>query len=287
MSNNTAIFIDYDNVYIMLEQHYPLKDLKQNAIDVVSKIKEKYRNNNDSIRVFKCFSDFEKVRVSLTDLQKTQVELRHVYSAGSGEGRKNASDIALAIDVIKSVYTRSDCDKYVIVSSDVDMLPIINELIFNGKKVDVIYSKTNIKEEYSTILNSWGAGYDTIEDILGLEPYHELTEEEIKNDLEKFVNHINNIIFESYNNNPNWAINKTTITKFLEPLGYTKQDALTIIRVLEDIKCLDTSNKTKPELNKDNKTYPMYLINPKFIDENNITLAQKIITKEDYKNIIL
>ncbi|MEG2985087.1 MAG: NYN domain-containing protein [Peptostreptococcaceae bacterium] len=287
MNNNTAIFIDYDNVYIMLEQHYPLKDLNKNAIDVVSKIKEKYRNDKDSIRVFKCFSDFEKVRVSLTDLQKTQVELRHVYSAGSGEARKNASDIALAIDVIKSVYTRTDCDKYVLVSSDVDMLPIINELMFNGKKVDVIYSKTNIKKEYSSILNSWGAGYDTIEDILGLELHNEITEEDIKDNVEKFANYINDIINTTYNKNQKWTTNKTIITNELEPLGYTKQDVLTIIRVLEDIHCLDTSNKTNPELNNQNKAYPVYLINEVYISENEINLQKKIITKDHYKNIIL
>lgn len=102
------------------------------GIDIVKRIKEKY--SQDRILTFKAFCDFEKSGRQLSELQKNLVELCHVYSSGEGEARKNASDIALAIDVVKNLFNKPDCEKYVLVSSDSDMLPLINEITYSAVK---------------------------------------------------------------------------------------------------------------------------------------------------------
>ena len=187
--DNTAIYIDYDNVYIMLERYYQRQDSSSLAVDIVKEIRNLYKD--DKILTFKAFCDFQKSGKQLSELQKQLVELRHVYSSGEGDGRKNASDIALAIDVVKNLFNKPDCNKYVLVSSDSDMLPLINEITYNGKKVEVIYSTRGIKDGYEENIKEWGITSYTIEGLLKIEPYTEINDEEIETNLSDILDIIN------------------------------------------------------------------------------------------------
>ena len=138
-SQNTAIYVDYENVYITLDEQYT--NVKDSKLIILDKIREQYRNC--AIRTFKLFCDFSTINDSIQDLDTRFVELKHVSSIDRSVRHKNAADISMAIDIIRSSILRPDITKYVIVSSDSDMLPIINDLVQNNKIVDVICFKSH------------------------------------------------------------------------------------------------------------------------------------------------
>lgn len=276
---NTSIYIDYDNVYIMLEKYYQTK-LQDLSTDIIIKIKEKFAS--DRILTFKAFCDFQKVAPVLTNLQKSQVELRHVYSTGEGESRKNASDIALTIDVIKNLFNKTDCDKYVLVSSDSDMLPIINELTYNGKEVMIIYSKYGTKGEYEEYLKQWGVQSYTIESLLGVDVYSPIKEEEIKERMPEILEIVNNGIRETYEHfkakkGKPGTCSKKDIVGYLEKADKFKSNDISLIldkllawNILSEIVSPYSSN------------HNIYLINKEWVEKETISLTQSIITIDEF-----
>lgn len=282
--SNISIYVDYDNIYIMLEKYYQNGQANNLSIDIIKKIRELYKE--DKILTFKAFCDFQKATASLTELQKNQVELRHVYSSGDGEGRKNASDIALAIDVVKNLFNKNNCDKYILVSSDSDMLPLINELTYNGKEVEVIYSKYGSKDDYRNYLSEWGIKGYSIEELLGIETYEKINEERIKEGLEEIINIINNGIEFTFN-----RFAKTTETGSIKGTC-SKKDIQRSLKIANKYKENDISiiidkllewNIIKEVPSPYNSKFNIVLINNEYISENNISLDKKIITIEDFQ----
>ena len=101
---NVAIFVDYDNIYWTLQNNYAhdpdSTDTTKNLFDSLWR-----RYGNDNVRTFRAYADFQKIKTSLTSLQKKRVQIRHVYSNDKqGDHRKNSSDIELCIDAIESTY---------------------------------------------------------------------------------------------------------------------------------------------------------------------------------------
>ncbi|MBY6796854.1 NYN domain-containing protein [Clostridium botulinum] len=282
--SNISIYVDYDNIYIMLEKYYQEGQATNLSTDIIKKIREIYKE--DKILTFKAFCDFQKATASLTELQKNQVELRHVYSSGDGDGRKNASDIALAIDVVKNLFNKNNCDKYILVSSDSDMLPLINELTYNGKEVEVIYSKYGSKDDYREYLSGWGIKSYTIEELLKIETYEKINEEKIKEDLEQIINIINNGIKYTFNKfsktteagTTKGTCSKKDIQKSLKRASKYKENDISII-----IDKLIEWNIIKEVISPYNSKFSIVLINDEYISEKNIKLEKKIITIADFQ----
>jgi len=143
----TAVYIDYDNLYRSMNESYSAYSGAETVKSIVKYLRTEL---NCDVKLVKAFCDFKNSSNEIDDLQQNLVELRHINSVGNGKG--NASDIGLAIDVIKSLYNSKEFGKYVIISSDSDMLPLILELCYQGKKVDLIYLKSKINDRYSNIV---------------------------------------------------------------------------------------------------------------------------------------
>lgn len=283
--SNISIYVDYDNIYIMLEKYYQEGQATNLSTDIMKKIRNIYKN--DKILTFKAFCDFQKAATSLTELQKSQVELRHVYSSGEGEGRKNASDIALAIDVVKNIFNKNNCDKYVLVSSDSDMLPLINELTYNGKEVEIIYSKYGSKDDYRQYLSEWGIKSYSIEELLEVDTYEKISDEKIKEDLIGIINTINDGIEYIFTRHTKIVEGKTTkgtcskkdIQRSLKIAGKYKENDISII-----IDKLIEWNIIKEVISPYNAKFTIVLINYEYISENSIELKKKVITINDYES---
>lgn len=280
--SKVAIFVDYDNVYITLDQYYQKSSDKIClATDIINKIKECFPK--DSILMTKAFADFQKVNTTLTILQKNQVELRHVYSTSS---RKNASDIAMVISVIKSIYSNEHIDKYVIVSSDSDMLPLINEIQYFNKDVFVIYSECGSKEGYSDYLKS--EKYKSIESLYGFQKYVPIidrdykNEDQIKSRLLDFLNTINDEIIRIFNlhiSNGGGTASKKDIKEILYNTGklqLVNNDASLIVDYLLSKGILLESKSANPSYNK-------VLINEKYIIENKINIKNSLLKESNYQ----
>ncbi|QQE81621.1 NYN domain-containing protein (plasmid) [Alicyclobacillus sp. SO9] len=137
--DNVAIYVDYDNVYWTLMNSYGHDpDDSELTKNLFAQLWEFY--GQDHIRTFRSYADYEKVKTSLTSLQRKRVQIRHVYSNDkSGDYRKNASDIEMSIDVIESTYKDSNISCYVIVTADSDMIPVLSRLMYKGKRVELFY----------------------------------------------------------------------------------------------------------------------------------------------------
>lgn len=136
---NVAIFVDYDNVYWTLMNRYnhnPNHETEEK--NLFNCLWDRYGQNQ--VRTFRAYADFQRIRSSLTDLQKQRVQIRHVYSNDKeGDSRKNSSDIELCIDAIESTYKDENISCYVFVTADSDMVPIMSRLMYKGKRVELYY----------------------------------------------------------------------------------------------------------------------------------------------------
>lgn len=175
--DNTLVLVDYDNVYVTLKNNY--RDFKKPNImyDVVTKIKERYAEDN--LLSFRLFADFQKVKISdmgYEILRKNHVEIEHVFNG------KNASDIILMINCMKYMMQYPHINKVVLVSSDSDIVPIFHEVQLLNKKLEILYFDLNTGDDHKNHIKEIGTSSMTIEDLLGLEVYPEI------NDMEDLYN---------------------------------------------------------------------------------------------------
>ncbi len=121
MSNQIAIFIDFENVALWAEQEFldfeltPLLDFLQTRGPVVIK------------RVYGDWSRFFRYR---DDLMNSAVDLVQIYSVRAG---KNRADIRLALDALETAIQRPQIQTFVIVSGDSDFGPLVAKLREYGR----------------------------------------------------------------------------------------------------------------------------------------------------------
>lgn len=159
--DNVAIFVDYDNVYYELEkfQHHP--DHEDPDKNLFLKLWDKY--GRDNVRLFRAYADFQQTKTDLTRLQKKRVQVCHVYANGKVDrGRKNASDIELCIDAIETTYTDPNITCYVFVTADSDMIPIMNRLMYKGKRVEIFYPHSDAAPQHDNMRNYAHESYDLL-----------------------------------------------------------------------------------------------------------------------------
>lgn len=148
---NTAILIDYDNCYFtLMNDYFHNPDNEIGSKNIIAKLWEKY--SDFSVRVFRAYADFDHIRDSLekfkeknknvlTSLQKKRVEVHHVYSNGRDVNyRKNSADIELCLDALEIAFRDPSIERFVFVTSDSDMIPILSKLRYMGKTVDLFYN---------------------------------------------------------------------------------------------------------------------------------------------------
>lgn len=271
----TAIYIDYDNLYRSIDESYS----KFTGSEVVRKIISYFDNSDYKIKLIKAFCDFKNSSQEIEDLQNNLVELRHINSAGNG--KSNASDIGLAIDVIKSFFNTKKFENYVIVSSDSDMLPLILELNYQGKEVNLVYLKSKISDKYINMLNQ-RANIKTveIEDILDVEIYEPIKKSTLHNDLElvsKYLNLINEIINDTY---AKYKENTTIAQKVISNELFDKSDSLEkadAITILDFMKENNYLRKTIKEVDIKGKKEERdsFLLSKQDIQNANITLEDE------------
>ena len=121
MSNQIAVFIDFENVALWAEQEFldlelsPLMEYLQGRGPVVIK------------RVYGDWSRFARYR---EDLMNNSVDLVQIYSVRAG---KNRADIRMALDAFETAITREQVRTFVIVSGDSDFGPLVNKLREYGR----------------------------------------------------------------------------------------------------------------------------------------------------------
>lgn len=227
-SQNTAIFVDYENVYITLKQQYTYEENAK--LEIISKIRDLYQA--EIIRTYRLFCDFSTINSLIGNLGLEAVELKHISSVDSANKHKNASDIAIAVDVMRTMSNDKQISRYVIASSDSDMMPIISELLANGKKVDVICFKSfSTSLDYRFRLEKLGVRVYEIESLLGIDEFKQMTKEFFQSHLEYFRNQIGSIYEEYKRDNPYRIPSTKNLHQGLEDFGYCHADISQIIKL--------------------------------------------------------
>ena len=121
MSNQIAVFIDFENVALWAEQEFldfeltPLMEYLQSRGPVVLK---------------RCYGDWSRFSRYREELMNNAIDLIQIYSVRAG---KNRADIRMALDAMETAMTRTQIQTFVIVSGDSDFGPLVNKLREYGK----------------------------------------------------------------------------------------------------------------------------------------------------------
>ena len=121
MSDQIAVFIDFENVALWAEQEFldfelmPLMEYLQSRGPVVIK------------RVYGDWSRFARYR---DDLMNNAVDLIQIYNVRAG---KNRADIRMALDAMEIAIQRTHIKSFVIVSGDSDFGPLVSKLREYGR----------------------------------------------------------------------------------------------------------------------------------------------------------
>lgn len=168
MSKQVVLFWDLENTYWTLLEYYG--QVESPIERIIDYLFDLYKE--DSIRVFRAYADYEKLRSSISNaqtiVQKMRVTPKHVFSSNSGsQNRKNAADIELGLDALEIVFKSSEVNEFVVISADKDMIPLINRLRYYDKNVVLVYLEAAIAED-RLILNFPNKSI-SVESILNLD----------------------------------------------------------------------------------------------------------------------
>ena len=184
----TGIFMDYDNLFFTLREGFGVVPTeKLSRCSIVDKILNSFKD--DHVVICNAYADFQVITNlaretnTMYELQSRRVNVRHVFgSLSKNDNRKNASDIELSIDIMESLFKYPDIDRYVIVSADSDMIPIMNRLKYADKEIILYYLKSACSQ--TATLLSYADKNIPIESLFELVPL-KMTEKDIK---EKYLN---------------------------------------------------------------------------------------------------
>ncbi len=121
MSNQIAVFIDFENVALWAEQEF----LDFELTPVVE-----YLQSRGPVVIKRCYGDWSRFSRYREDLMNNAVDLIQIYSVRAG---KNRADIRMALDAMETAITRSQVQTFAIISGDSDFGPLVNKLREYGR----------------------------------------------------------------------------------------------------------------------------------------------------------
>jgi len=134
---DVAVFIDFENIYISVQQIYNTNPKFEN---IMEKCTEYGR-----VIIARAYADWYRYQKVTNALYANGIEPVYVptYHYGPdyrrhGGAIKNSADIHLVIDGMKILYTYGNIDTYVLVTGDRDFIPLANAMRQHGKRVIII-----------------------------------------------------------------------------------------------------------------------------------------------------
>lgn len=121
MSNQIAVFIDFENVALWAEQEF---------LDFELTPVMEYLQSRGPVVIKRCYGDWSRFSRYREDLMNNAVDLIQIYSVRAG---KNRADIRMALDAMETAITRSQVQTFAIISGDSDFGPLVNKLREYGR----------------------------------------------------------------------------------------------------------------------------------------------------------
>ncbi len=134
---DVAVFVDFENIYVSVREKF---DAQPNFELIMDRCEDYGR-----IVIARAYADWYRYPRVTSALFANGVEPMYVptyyYDREAGRtGRpiKNSVDIHLCIDAMRTLYTQSHIDKFVLVTGDRDFIPLVNAIRQHGKEVIII-----------------------------------------------------------------------------------------------------------------------------------------------------
>jgi len=121
MSNQIAVFIDFENVALWAEQEF---------LDFELTPLMEYLQSRGPVVIKRCYGDWSRFSRYREELMNNAIDLIQIYSVRAG---KNRADIRMALDAMETAITRSQIQTFAIISGDSDFGPLVNKLREYGR----------------------------------------------------------------------------------------------------------------------------------------------------------
>jgi len=121
MSNQIAVFIDFENVALWAEQEF---------LDFELTPLMEYLQSRGPVVIKRCYGDWSRFSRYREELMNNSVDLIQIYSVRAG---KNRADIRMALDAMETAIAHSHVQTFAIVSGDSDFGPLVNKLREYGR----------------------------------------------------------------------------------------------------------------------------------------------------------
>ncbi|MVN77018.1 NYN domain-containing protein [Hymenobacter sp. HMF4947] len=146
-----AVFIDFENVYYFLKNHYlDPQDPHDYALDLVRSLRDTLKRELglDSLVLY-AYADFDRLPSGPQGpLYLMGVDTRNVL----GTDHKNAADMQLCIDALEVLYTRPDIGTFVLVAGDRDYIPVLQHLRRQARQVKVVGFRESVSGDLLLML---------------------------------------------------------------------------------------------------------------------------------------
>ncbi|HQY90735.1 NYN domain-containing protein [Caldilinea sp.] len=121
MSNQLAVFMDFENIALWAEQEF---------LDFELTPLMEYLENRGAIAILRAYGDWSRFSRYREDLMNHAVDLIQIFSIRAG---KNRADIRMALDALEVAIQRTHIDTFIIISGDSDFGPLVTKLREYGK----------------------------------------------------------------------------------------------------------------------------------------------------------
>ncbi len=121
MSNQLAVFMDFENIALWAEQEF---------LDFELTPLMEYLRNRAPIAIMRAYGDWSRFSRYREDLMNNAVDLIQIFSIRAG---KNRADIRMALDALEVAIQRPQIDTFVIISGDSDFGPLVTKLREYGR----------------------------------------------------------------------------------------------------------------------------------------------------------
>ncbi|HLO99610.1 MAG TPA: NYN domain-containing protein [Fimbriimonas sp.] len=150
--NYAALFIDFENIFHYIRKRTVDSERAQDIVlELIQNLRKKLNDEfSTSCIVQHAYADFEQIDLNAQgQLFLLGVETHNVL----GTEHKNAADMRLCIDVMDTLYTRSEIDTFVLMAGDRDYIPVLQHLRKHAKSVEVVAFKENISGDLLTLVD--------------------------------------------------------------------------------------------------------------------------------------
>lgn len=134
---DVAVFVDFENVYVSVREKF---DAQPNFELIMDRCEDYGR-----IVIARAYADWYRYPRVTSALFANGVEPMYVPTyyydrevGRTGRPIKNSVDIHLCIDAMRTLYTQTHIDKFVLVTGDRDFIPLVNAIRQHGKEVIII-----------------------------------------------------------------------------------------------------------------------------------------------------